>query len=107
MASAKSVVRISDLDFRIAEATLGARVPVRGAVEWSLDVVAKERTYLGEDWEPHLYVQRFPSKAKSVDEFLQTGIAIKDAAKFIGRAHVLPGGRLSCLYVFEHTYMND
>lgn len=99
-------MRIADRKFKVIDATLTGRIGHESPVEWFLEVVTKEARYEGETRAPRAYLERCPSNACSMGQFLASPIVIESGADFCGH-RILPDSRLCCLYLFEHDYLDD
>lgn len=106
MATNLGTLSIGEHTFRIRDATVSAALPQKGPLEWFVEVVARPAKFGGEAWAPRAYIERYPSKAASMDELLSSPLVIRDGAAF-SRNRLFPGSRLCCLYVFEHEHLKQ
>lgn len=95
---------IAEHTFTVIDATFSGKLARTGPMEWFIEVNTEEKECEGELCSPRAYLERYPSKARSMADFIASPIIIEDGAAFCDH-HILPACRLCCLYVFEHNYL--
>jgi hypothetical protein len=99
-------LRIKDLCFPVTDATLSGKLYSSKLMEWFLSIETRETQIDNESFSAKAYLEKFPSNAKSMDQFVAEPIVIKDGGEFCDRK-ILPACRLCCLYVWEHHFLDD
>ncbi len=96
---------IKDLTFDICDAMISGEITENGECLLGIDIYAATENSV-QNWKPHAYLQKLPCHGRSLKELCASPIQIPSGATFCEN-RILPGCKLCCLYVDEHTWIDD
>jgi hypothetical protein len=97
-------IKIKNHTFDVADATISAELDANYQINWSINIEGGKKDVEGESWAPLCYIERLPIDITRLSDFAKKSVYIKSGREFC-EGQILPGGRLCCLYVHEHTFL--